>query len=209
MDGLLLDTERAGSVAFGEITRPFGVAAEAAGAFYASLVGTSNAVTRERVAQFIPGLDIDTFFDDWHGALDRQMAAEVPVKATVRETLIALKAQGRRLAVVTSTRGARAREHLERAGLIGHFETVVGGDEVTRNKPYPEPYLTAAERLGVDPSRAAAFEDSDHGVRAAVAAGCVVVQIPDLRPGDQPLPDLGQHIADDLASAARLLGLTV
>lgn len=207
MDGLLLDTERAGSLAFVEITAPFGVTPEAAQAFYAALVGTSSAVTRDRVAAFIPDVDIDTFVEDWHSALERRMAREVPVKATVREALAVLAGEGRRLAVVTSTRGARARRHLERAGLLGHFETLVGGDEVTANKPHPEPYLTAASRLGVDPARAVAFEDSDHGVASAVAAGCVVIQIPDLRPEDRPLPDLGQRVAADLIGAARLLGL--
>ena len=209
MDGLLLDTERAGSLAFCEITRAFGVAHDDARAFYASLVGASGAVTRERVGEFIPGVDVDVLVADWHVALDRQMERQVPVKPTVRETLDALAGQGRRLAVVTSTRGARAAEHLERAQLRDHFETVVGGDEVSANKPHPAPYLEAAERLGVDPVRAAAFEDSDHGVASAVAAGCLVVQIPDLRPEDRPLPDLGQHVAADLASAARLLGLTI
>lgn len=207
MDGLLLDTERTGSHAFREVTRPFGIAADVAEAFYLSLVGSSSAVTRERVTAFVPGVDIDAFVEDWHLTVDRLMEREVPVKATVRETLRLLADGGRRLAVVTSTGGARAREHLERAGLLEHFETIVGGDEVAANKPHPAPYLTAAERLGVEPSRSAAFEDSDHGVAAAVAAGCVVVQIPDLRPEGRPLPDLGQHLADDLASAARLLGL--
>lgn len=205
MDGLLLDTERAGSLAFREITHPFGIAADQAEAFYASLVGTSSAVTRGRVSDFIPGIDIDLFVDDWHAALDRHMEAVVPVKPTVRETLGLVAGLGLRMAVVTSTRGVRAREHLERAGLLPHFETVVAGDEVTANKPDPAPYVEAARRLGVDPRRAAAFEDSDHGVAAAVAAGCVTVQIPDVRPADLALPDLGQHIAGDLAEAVRVL----
>ena len=112
MDGLLLDTERAGSLAFCEITRAFGIAHDDARAFYASLVGASGAVTRERVGEFIPGVDVDVLVADWHVALDRQMERQVPVKPTVRETLDALAGQGRRLAVVTSTRGARAAEHL-------------------------------------------------------------------------------------------------
>ena len=209
MDGLLLDTERAGSLAFLEIMQPFGIAADRAEAFYASLVGTSSAVTRARVLEFIPGIDIDLFVDDWHAALDRQMEADVPVKPTVRETLGLVADLDLRMAVVTSTRGARAREHLARAGLLSHFETVVAGDEVTANKPDPAPYFEAARRLGIDPRCAAAFEDSDHGVTAAVAAGCVTVQIPDVRPTDLALPDLGQRIARDLAEAMRALRIVL
>ena len=52
------------------------------------------------------------------------------------------------------------------------------GDEVSHGKPHPEPYLTAAARLGVDPSDCLALEDSPTGVTSAAAAGCRVVAIP-------------------------------
>ena len=52
------------------------------------------------------------------------------------------------------------------------------GDEVTRGKPHPEPYLLAAERLGVDPRHCVAIEDSPTGVRSALAAGCRVLGVP-------------------------------
>ena len=60
----------------------------------------------------------------------------------------------------------------------GAFATVVSGDEVADGKPHPEAYLTAAERLGVDPRRCVAIEDSNTGVASAEAAGCVVVAVP-------------------------------
>jgi HAD superfamily hydrolase (TIGR01509 family) len=208
MDGLLLDTERVGSSAFSQITRDHGIAEHEAVAFYATLVGTASATTRARVAEFIAGIDIDAFIANWHQAVAAIMAGGVPVKPTVAETLRALSDRGTRMLVVTSTGGARARGHLDSAGLLHHFETVIGGDEVTANKPDPAPYREAARRLGVDPGRTVAFEDSDHGVASAVGAGCVTVQIPDVRPSNVGFPNLGQHLADDLASAVRLLGLS-
>jgi beta-phosphoglucomutase-like phosphatase (HAD superfamily) len=122
----------------------------------------------------------------------------------VAEVLTDLAGQGARMAVVTSTLGDRARHHLEVAGLLGHVEFVLGGDEVRATKPDPAPYLQAAERLGVNPNHSAAFEDSDRGIAAAVAAGCHAVQIPDLRPVDKPLPDLGQMVARTLAEAVSM-----
>ena len=207
MDGLLLDTERVGSEAFVAITAPFGVDEERARVFYASLVGTSSASTRDRVADFVPGADIDDLIEDWHATVNRLMDHGVPLRPFVRETVYALAEQGRRMAVVTSTRGDRARDHLDRADLLKPFETVVAGDEVKANKPDPAPYLEAAARLSVTAASCVAFEDSDHGVAAAVAAGCVTVQIPDLRPEGLALPVLGQRVAGDLASAVRALGL--
>ncbi|MFD9006149.1 HAD family hydrolase [Streptomyces sp. NPDC059582] len=63
-----------------------------------------------------------------------------------------------------------------------HFALSIAGDEVTRTKPYPDPYLLAAAGLGVDPTRCAVVEDTATGVAAAEAAGCHVVVVPSLAP---------------------------
>ncbi|MEW1831806.1 HAD family phosphatase [Streptomyces sp. NPDC088196] len=63
-----------------------------------------------------------------------------------------------------------------------HFALTVAGDEVTRTKPYPDPYLLAASGLGVDPARCAVVEDTATGVAAAEAAGCLVVAVPSVAP---------------------------
>jgi len=57
------------------------------------------------------------------------------------------------------------------------FATVVTGDSVTRGKPHPEPYLTAARRLGVDAGDCLAIEDSNTGARSAESAGCTVMVV--------------------------------
>jgi HAD superfamily hydrolase (TIGR01509 family) len=60
----------------------------------------------------------------------------------------------------------------------GTFGAVVTGDGVTVGKPHPEPYLTAAGLLGVDPRACLAIEDSNTGAKSAVAAGCTVLVVP-------------------------------
>ena len=75
---------------------------------------------------------------------------------------------------------------------VGPFTTTLAGDEVLRGKPDPEPYLTAAARLGVDPVRCVVLEDSPAGVSSGEAAGCAVVAVPSvpgvvLTPGDRTL----------------------
>ncbi len=62
------------------------------------------------------------------------------------------------------------------------FAVSVAGDEVRRPKPDPEPYLTAARRLAVEPSACVVFEDSPAGVTSAEAAGCMCVAVPDVVP---------------------------
>nr|WP_217361683.1 HAD family phosphatase [Aeromicrobium stalagmiti] len=58
------------------------------------------------------------------------------------------------------------------------FAAVVTGDAVERPKPFPDPYLLAAESLGVDPTQCIAIEDSGTGSTSANAAGCKVVVVP-------------------------------
>jgi HAD superfamily hydrolase (TIGR01509 family) len=67
---------------------------------------------------------------------------------------------------------------LHRAGIAGRFAATVSSEEVPRGKPAPDVYLEAARRLGVDPAACAAVEDSSNGLRAAHAAGMVVIATP-------------------------------
>jgi HAD superfamily hydrolase (TIGR01509 family) len=65
-------------------------------------------------------------------------------------------------------------------GLLpaGTFAAVVTGDQVTRGKPHPEPYLRAADLLGVDARHCIAIEDSPTGAASALAAGCTTIAVP-------------------------------
>lgn len=63
-----------------------------------------------------------------------------------------------------------------------NFAFTVAGDELPRTKPHPDPYLTAARRLGADPARCAVVEDTATGVASAEAAGCHVLAVPSIAP---------------------------
>lgn len=67
---------------------------------------------------------------------------------------------------------------LAQSGLDGVFGATVSGEEVAHGKPAPDIYLEAARRLGVDPARSAAVEDSTNGLRSAAAAGMLVLALP-------------------------------
>ena len=97
--------------------------------------------------------------------------------AGMEDVLVRLRAEGRRLGVVTAKR--RSTVELAFANVpLGHlFETVVGGDETEKHKPDPEPLLLAAERMGVDPSQAAYVGDSPFDVGAAKAAGMYAIAV--------------------------------
>ena len=82
-------------------------------------------------------------------------------------------------ALVTSSQRRFVDAVLSRTGL--RFPVVVSGNDVSRGKPEPEPYVLAARRLGAEPGRCIALEDSVTGVTSAEGAGCLVVAVPTLR----------------------------
>jgi HAD superfamily hydrolase (TIGR01509 family) len=80
---------------------------------------------------------------------------------------------------------------LELLGVSALFAATVSSEEVARGKPAPDVYLEAARRLGVDPTRAAAIEDSQNGIRSAAQAGMRVLAIPNRHfpPGEDALAE--------------------
>lgn len=67
---------------------------------------------------------------------------------------------------------------LTQLGLLERFPVLVGAEDYTHGKPHPEPFLTAAARLGVPPADCLVFEDADTGIAAAIAAGMQWVRVP-------------------------------
>lgn len=114
-------------------------------------------------------------------AVRERIGREVPWRPGARELLGELREAGVPTALVTMSRRSMA---LEVAGALraalgrDGFDLVVAGDDVEHAKPHPEPYLTAAERLGVDITACVALEDSEPGVASAVAAGATVFALP-------------------------------
>lgn len=107
-----------------------------------------------------------------------------------------------RIAIATSARRQSAWRMLRELALLDRFPVVVTADDVRFGKPHPEPFLTAAARLGVPPEACLAVEDSLAGVQAARAAGMACVGITTTRP-DLPGADLVIASYED----ARLLTL--
>lgn len=131
---------------------------------------------------------------DYHDAVTRG----VRVNPGVRECLEALRSHVR-MGIVTGSR----RDHFEAmhrtSGLMPYFEFALTHDEYERSKPHPEPYLTAVERYGLDPRSCVVVEDSERGVRSAVAAGLRCIAIPNAltRNGEFSLATL---VLDDVSA---------
>jgi HAD superfamily hydrolase (TIGR01509 family) len=174
MDGTLVDTEPYWIVAEQELveahggtwtheqaTRLFGVTlSEAASIFQAEGVDLPS----EQIIDFLISRMVE------------QMRVEAPWRPGALALLAELGERGVPCALVTMSYRSLA-EHVVDLAPSGAFQTLVCGDDVTHDKPHPEPYLLAAERLGVDVTRCVAIEDSPTGIASARAAGATTLGV--------------------------------
>ncbi|GAA5027758.1 HAD family hydrolase [Microbacterium fluvii] len=101
----------------------------------------------------------------------------VPFRPGARELLASLREAGVRTALVTMSLSRMAETVVDLIDFDA-FDVVIAGDDATRPKPFPDPYLQACEALGVDPRDTVAIEDSPNGARSAVAAGTTTLGVP-------------------------------
>ncbi len=186
VDGTLADTERDGH-------RPaFNAAFEEAGldwfwdpGRYTELLAVTGG--KERIRHFIesegirldPTLDPEDLVARLHRAKTRHYlamlrAGAIPLRPGVLRLLREARLAGIRLAIATTTTPENVAELLDHSGEPGlrdWFEVIAAGDVVPRKKPAPDIFLLALAELGLDATECVAVEDSDNGVRAALAAG--------------------------------------
>ena len=202
MDGTLVDTEPYWMAAEHALVAEFGGTwTDADGA---SLVGnpllTSARIIRERGSVDLPD---EVIVDRLVEHVRRAVVLGVPWQPGARELLAEIVAKGLPCALVTMSYVDLA-EAVVSALPPGSFATLVTGDVVTHGKPHPEPYLTAAERLGVRPQDCIALEDSPPGGPPRRPRDAGVIGIPHMVPLD-PAP--GRVIVPTLAGLS-LAGLS-
>lgn len=130
-----------------------------------------------------------------------KLAVSIPWRPGAQELLRELKKYKVKTALVTMSMSRMANQVVDQMPFHA-FDVVVAGDDVVFGKPHPEPYLKAAELLGVNPEDCIAFEDSLTGLRSAEAAGTIAIGIPNIipipeKPGRILWPTLeGVRVAD-------------
>jgi HAD superfamily hydrolase (TIGR01509 family) len=133
--------------------------------------------------------------------LERLYREQLPLLPGAREAVKRL-AQNWPLGLASSANRKIIDVVLELAELGEYFAATVSSEEVPRGKPAPDVYLEAARRLGVPATQCAAVEDSSNGLRAAAAAGMIVIALPN--PAFPPDGDALSLAASVLASLDEL-----
>jgi HAD superfamily hydrolase (TIGR01509 family) len=177
MDGTLVDSEKVWDVGLAELAAHYGGALSPAAR--RSMVGTSMRESMTILHDDLAQPWRDTVASTaWLEARVMELFARGLVwRPGARELLAAVRAAAIPTALVTATRRPLVEVALRTIGPE-NFDVVVCGDEVTRTKPHPEPYLAAADLLGAPITRCVAIEDSPTGVASARAAGARVLAVP-------------------------------
>lgn len=204
MDGLLFDSESVYRDAMMATARDAGF--EMPNALFLQCVGIPWAgnVTLLK-AHYGEDFDTEAFRKEATRRFHVVADAEICLKAGVVEILDYLDQARLPRAVATSSRHETVQHHLGQHGLLARFDALVAQGDYARGKPAPDPFLTAADRLGIAPQDCLALEDSHNGVRAAHAAGMMTVMVPDLLDATEEMQGLCVRIARDLHEVRALL----
>jgi HAD superfamily hydrolase (TIGR01509 family) len=204
MDGLLFDTESVYRDAMMATARDWGF--EMPNELFLKLVGSPWAGNKPVLLDhYGAGFDTEAFRAEATRRFHLVADAEIALKAGVGELLDFLDLAGLPRAVATSSMPHTVQHHLGQHDLIARFHALVAQGDYARGKPAPDPFLTAADRLGVDPVDCLALEDSHNGVRAAAAAGMMTIMVPDLLDPTEEMQTLCVRIARDLHEVRELL----
>lgn len=136
-------------------------------------------------------------------ALYREIyAPKIAPVAGLRELLAEIRNAGLRCAVGSSGPRVNVDFVLDRCAIEPYFDVRISGDMVTRCKPDPEIFLTAASRLGIAPEDCLVFEDAKAGIAAAKAAGMKVIALTTTHTREQLSPAEPDLIVSDFTEVS-------
>lgn len=183
MDGLLIDSERMIMQACIAAAKEIGITYTQAQ--YVELIGRAWPDSTRIMTQ---QLGSEESFQHVMHCINASLDADgnvFPLKTGALDLLEYYKAHGVVCGVASSSPTSHIEERLSAVGVVDYFSVITSGHEVENGKPNPDIYLLALERLNhiveFDITECIAFEDSEPGARAAIAAGLDVVVVPDLK----------------------------
>jgi HAD superfamily hydrolase (TIGR01509 family) len=176
MDGVLLDSEPLHYSALNAALGKDGVTLGREE--YEQFIGTrTEAMLDVLMARYkLPRLHAE-YLADYDSAVLEQLEELRPPTDGVLALLDYARGLEMRVALASSSRRVWIDATLRSLCLVGAFDAIVSGDEVSVGKPDPEIYLLAAERLSVLPGRCVAIEDAPNGVASARGAGMQVIGV--------------------------------
>ncbi len=179
MDGLLIDSERVIMQACIQAATDIGI--NYTQTEFIELIGRSAPDASRIMTAQLGGTEQLTKVSQGVEAILAQRNNVFPLKTGALALLKHYQAKQIICTVASSSATQHIQHRLSHVGILDYFSHITSGQEVERGKPNPDIYLLAIKKLGLDVEQCIAFEDSEPGARAAIAAGLKVVVVPDLK----------------------------
>lgn len=206
MDGTILDTERIHKECWERAMRNMGISFPPH-TFY-DLIGLNDRSTFEYFRTrfgFTETQYAELSASAYGLSREYGITKGLPVKKGFFELSDYLVKNNIKTAVVTSSFRSEAVHNFQRADINTPFDIIIGGDCVDNGKPSGEPYLKAAEGLGLSPSDCIAVEDSANGIRSARNAGITCVYIKDIADIPEEIKALAEYEVKSLDKVIEII----
>ena len=193
MDGVLLDSETGIRTACMEMFKRYGVQAKHEDFVPFTGMGENRfigGVAQKYGVPFVEEMKTQAY------AIYESIAEEyVVVYEGIRDLILELKKRGFKIAVASSADAVKVKVNLKCMGLQAEdFGAVITGTDVVRNKPFPDVFLLAAEKIGADPAQSLVVEDAVSGCQAAKAAGMACIGVTSTFPAEKLSEAGADHI---------------
>jgi beta-phosphoglucomutase-like phosphatase (HAD superfamily) len=179
MDGLLIDSERIIMQACIQAAKEVGI--DYTQTEFVELIGRSSSDASRMMAAQLGGHDVLDRVSSGVSAILAQRNHVFPLKSGAVSLLDYYQSQNIICGVASSSPTEHIQHRLSHVEVLDYFSTITSGQEVTQGKPSPDIYLLAIKKMGLTAEECIAFEDSEPGAQAAIAAGLKVVVVPDLK----------------------------
>ncbi|EKM33908.1 TPA: HAD family phosphatase [Vibrio harveyi] len=188
MDGLIFDTESIYKQSWQYAATEQGLAIT--DDFYQQFIGVQDPECERILAEhFQQAIDMPRYKavrdEHFHHLRDQGIALKPGFDSLLR----AIKQRGLLTAIVTSSHLPEVKHNFNNTEYLTQFDLVITAEDVERGKPSPDCYQMACHHLGIDAKESLVLEDSNNGIKAALAAECHAVMIPDLLPPLQEFKD--------------------
>ena len=141
--------------------------------------------------------------EQYHATLEKE---GVKFREGFTELFSYLKKQGVCVGLGTSSTLKHVKNHLARTSYLEDFDVIRTADDIKRGKPDPEIYNLVVRLMNRQPKNTLVFEDSNNGMRAAIAAGCMGIMVPNQSPPEDDVNEKAFLVTSSLADIMPLMG---
>jgi len=205
MDGLILDNGSLYKKAYQNAAKKLGYLLS--DELYEQLIGLSHAACDRILKEnFGEGFSVESFTQAMHQEYQESMSKDgVKFRDGFEPLFLFLKKQGLSIGLATSSTAKHVENHLSKTSYLEAFDVICTADDIQRAKPDPEIYHLATSRMNRQVENVLVFEDSNNGMRAAIASGCISIMVPNQSPPEDDVKENAFLVMSSLGDVIPLI----